>query len=72
MDDAWHRRIPPPIDPEGPDPVDLPFEPRDLKPGEEWCREPGCVVPIMRYGGKYWHVAKAGGHRPRPKVVRHG
>jgi hypothetical protein len=61
------------VEPEeiGPDPVDLPYEPRPLKPGEEPCAQSGCTVPVMRYGGHWWHVAKAGKHRARP-AVRHG
>lgn len=68
---TWHRRIPPPVDAEGPDPVDLPYEPRDLKPGEEQCAHRGCLVPIMRYGGCWYHVAKADKHRARP-IPRNG
>lgn len=61
----WHRRRAE-LEPEGPDPVDEPYEPRPLKPGEEPCAYPGCVVPIARIGGHWLHVRKAGGHRARP------
>lgn len=55
-----------------PDPVDLPYEPRPLKPYEAPCAHPGCVVPIMRLGGGWWHVAATGDlHRPRP-AAHHG
>jgi len=50
------------------DPVDLPFESRPLRPGEEECAHRGCLVPIARYGGLWFHAGKAGDHYPRPKV----
>lgn len=48
------------------DPVDLPFESRPLRGGEQECAHRSCDVPVARYGGMWFHAGKAGAHKPRP------
>lgn len=38
-----------------------------LRVGEHECGHRGCTVPVKRLGGLWWHVRKAGAHKPRPK-----